>query len=97
MAALNNNKENIVVIGQDEKNVGEVRENEWWEEERPVEEVLVHPDCDPVNTPQYCVLAIILAENFTMNINMPFRPRPSCMTCLVEDVNTRLLKGEMLK
>ena len=96
LAALNNNKENIVVIGQDEKNVGEVRENEWWEEERPVEEVLVHPDCDPVNTPQYCVLAIILAENFTMNINMPFRPRPSCMTCLVDDVNTRLLKGEML-
>ena len=56
-------------------------------------ELLVHPDCDPVNTPQYCVVALLLADNFTMDIEKPFRPRPSCMTCLVDSVQTRLLKG----
>ena len=46
-----------------------------------------------VSAPQFCVVAIILAEQFSMNINLPYRPRPSCMTCLVNDVNTRLMKG----
>ena len=43
--------------------------------------------------PQFCVVAIILSQNFTMDINKPYRPRPSCMTCLVDDYNSRLLKG----
>ena len=43
--------------------------------------------------PQFCVVAIILSENFTMDINKPYRPRPSCMTCQVDDYNSRLLKG----
>ena len=34
-----------------------------------------------------------MAENFTMDINKPFRPRPSCLTCLVADVRSSLLKG----
>ena len=51
-----------MVIGQDEKvrksNFSVVRtdfihckdvgtENDWYEEQRPVEEILVHPDCNP--------------------------------------------------
>jgi len=93
VTALNADKENIIVIGQDERNVGSVAANEWFEEQRPVEEILMHPDCNPDSAPQFCVVAIILAENFTMDINKPFRPRPSCLTCMVNDVQSRLLKG----
>ena len=58
-----------------------------------MEELLVHPDCNPDTAPQFCLVAIILAENFTMDINKPYRPRPSCLTCLVADVRSSLLKG----
>ena len=46
-----------------------------------------------VSAPQFCVVAIILAENFTMDIDKPFRPRPACLTCQVADIGNRMLKG----
>ena len=75
------------------QNVGTTSDNDWHEEKRSVEELLVHPDCNPDTAPQFCLVAIILAENFTMDINKPYRPRPSCLTCLVADVRSSLLKG----
>lgn len=62
IANLNNLKTEIVVIGQDEKvsnikvavdlfilsqNVGVTSSSDWHEEQRAVEELLVHPDCHP--------------------------------------------------
>ena len=37
----------IVVIGQDERNVGTTDPSQWWEEQRAVQELLVHPLCHP--------------------------------------------------
>ena len=92
--ALNDGKEEIVVIGQDEKDVGGTDSSQWWEEERSVEELLLHPDCEPDTAPQYCVVALVLSQQFSMNTSLQYRPRPACLTCLVEDINSKLLKGE---
>ena len=35
--------------------------------------VLIHPNCDSATAPQYCVLALILAEPF--NMQAKGRPR----------------------
>ena len=45
--ALNAKAGEIVVIGQDEKNVGSTDPSQWWEEQRSVQELLVHPLCHP--------------------------------------------------
>ena len=45
--ALNAKADEIVVIGQDERNVGSTEPSQWWEEQRSVEELLVHPLCHP--------------------------------------------------
>ena len=82
-----------MVIGQDEKDVGGTDSSQWWEEERSVEELLLHPDCDPDTAPQFCVVALVLSQQFSMNTSLQYRPRPACLTCLVEDINSKLLKG----
>ena len=45
--ALNAKAGEIVVIGQDERNVGSTDPSQWWEEQRSVQELLVHPLCHP--------------------------------------------------
>ena len=48
----------------------------------------------PVETaPQFCVVALVLTEQFSMSTTAQYRPRPACMTCQVEDISSRLLKG----
>ena len=54
--AVNEVKEEIVVIGQDERDVGVTDSSQWWEEERAVEELLVHPDCNPGQSHLYSLL-----------------------------------------
>ena len=48
---------------------------------------------DVESAPQYCVVALVLTERFSMNTSYQFRPRPACLTCQVEEVESKLLKG----
>ena len=45
------------------------------------------------SAPQYCVVALVLTERFSMNTSYQFRPRPACLTCQVDEVASKLLKG----
>eukprot|EP00090_Calanus_glacialis_P021303 TRINITY_DN32878_c0_g1_i1.p1 TRINITY_DN32878_c0_g1~~TRINITY_DN32878_c0_g1_i1.p1 ORF type:complete len:846 (+),score=251.22 TRINITY_DN32878_c0_g1_i1:28-2565(+) len=91
VAALNDKKDLIVVVGQDEQGIGVVDPAHYWEEERGVEEIIMNPDCDPVSSPQFCVLALVLAQNFSMAKQE--RPRPACLNCQVDSYQARVLKG----
>jgi len=88
---LNTNINLITVVGQDELDVGEAAPDHWWEEKRNVSEVLIHPNCDSATAPQYCVLALILAEPF--NMQAKGRPRAACLNCKVDSYSSKLLKG----
>jgi len=91
VAALNDKKDLIVVIGQDEQGIGSVAPAHYWEEQRSVAEVILHPDCDPVSSPQFCLLALVLAQNFSMTKQQ--RPRPACLNCEVDSYQAKVLKG----
>jgi len=91
VAALNDNKDLIVVVGQDEQGVGVVDTGHFWEEKRGVAEIIMNPDCDPVSSPQFCVVALVLARNFSMDKQE--RPRPACLSCQVDSYQAKVLKG----
>jgi len=88
---LNKRLNLVKVIGQDELNVGGTDANHWWEEERSVAEILIHPNCDSVTAPQYCVLALVLTEPFEMM--KQGRPRAICLNCQVDSFTEKTLKG----
>jgi len=77
VADLNTRVKKIFVIGQDDKNIGV--SSGYWEEKRSVKEIRLHPDCNPVSAPQFCVMGIVLSSPFEMSL--PFRTRPACLTC----------------
>lgn len=124
---LNQQLDLIKVIGQDElvvplssshlfptcQDVGRTDpEADWWEEERAVAQILLHPNCDsgqkclpvptmtlssPATAPQFCVLVLVLTEGLSMQ--KPGRPRAACLNCMVsqqDDRSSRLTPGGLL-
>ncbi|XP_023331455.1 uncharacterized protein LOC111703668 isoform X2 [Eurytemora carolleeae] len=89
---LNSRISKIYVICQDEQDIGV--ESGYWEEKRTVKQIRIHPSCDPVVRPQYCVLALILSDGF--NMTAPYRPRPSCLTCKLNSMLDKMTRATPL-
>ena len=64
VAALNDKKDLIVVVGQDEQGIGVVDPAHYWEEERGVAEIIMNPDCDPGKRRRILIIIYLDCSSF---------------------------------